>query len=55
MFSFLEQQVQYLIKRYHIYLPTAGRVNICGLNDKNVDYVARAIHDAVLTYPSDDM
>ncbi|GIX92601.1 hypothetical protein CEXT_227431 [Caerostris extrusa] len=48
-----EQQVKYLIQEYHIYLPTAGRINICGLNDKNVEYVANAIRDAVLTFPPD--
>ncbi|PRD32269.1 UNVERIFIED_CONTAM: Aspartate aminotransferase [Trichonephila clavipes] len=48
-----EQQVKYLIQEYHIYLPTAARINICGLNDKNVEYVARAINDAVITFPSE--
>ncbi|XP_014203846.1 aspartate aminotransferase, cytoplasmic [Copidosoma floridanum] len=50
MFSYTglsEKQVEYLIKTYHIYLLRSGRINMCGLNDKNLDYVADAIHDAV--------
>lgn len=26
----------------------SGRINICGLNTNNVDYVAEAINDALL-------
>lgn len=44
---FSEKQVEHLIKNYHIYLLRSGRINMCGLNEKNLDYVAEAIHDAV--------
>ena len=40
-------QVEYLTKKYHIYLLSSGRINISGLNHANLDYVAAAIHDTV--------
>ncbi|XP_041974304.1 aspartate aminotransferase, cytoplasmic [Aricia agestis] len=42
-----QQQSEYLVSNYHIYLLKCGRINICGLNRDNVKYVAAAIHDAV--------
>ncbi|KAJ6669210.1 hypothetical protein lerEdw1_008019 [Lerista edwardsae] len=50
MFSFTglnPKQVEYLIKEKHIYLMASGRINMCGLTTKNLDYVARSIHEAV--------
>lgn len=50
MFSYTglsEAQVQFLIEKYHIYLLSSGRINMCGLNENNVKYVAKAIHEAV--------
>uniref|UniRef100_A0A182MB16 Aspartate aminotransferase n=1 Tax=Anopheles culicifacies TaxID=139723 RepID=A0A182MB16_9DIPT len=50
MFSYTglnEQQVQILIKEFSIYLLKTGRISMCGLNESNVAYVARAIHAAV--------
>ena len=47
-------QCKYLIEQYHIYLLKSGRVNMCALTTKNVDYVASAIHDAVVNVKSDD-
>lgn len=41
------QQVDILISKYHIYLLKTGRINMCGLTTKNIDYVAKAIHDVV--------
>lgn len=43
------KQVEFLAKKYHIYLLNSGRINICGITTHNVDYVAQAIHDAVNT------
>lgn len=40
-------QAKFLMKEYHIYLLTSGRINMCGLNDNNVAYVAKAIHAAI--------
>lgn len=50
MFSFTgltPEQVEHLITKYHIYLLKNGRINMCGLNEHNVQYIADAIHDAV--------
>ncbi|XP_075072055.1 aspartate aminotransferase, cytoplasmic [Mixophyes fleayi] len=50
MFSFTglnPKQVEYLIKEKHIYLMASGRINMCGLTTKNIDYVAKSIYEAV--------
>ncbi|XP_054714143.1 aspartate aminotransferase, cytoplasmic-like [Uloborus diversus] len=55
MFSYTglnQQQVKYLVEEHHIYLPKDGRISICGLNTKNVGYVAKAFHAAVTKFPS---
>uniref|UniRef100_A0A670JYS1 Aspartate aminotransferase n=1 Tax=Podarcis muralis TaxID=64176 RepID=A0A670JYS1_PODMU len=52
MFSFTglnPKQVQFMIKEKHIYLMASGRINMCGLTTKNLDYVASSIHEAVTT------
>ncbi|XP_051773290.1 aspartate aminotransferase, cytoplasmic [Ctenopharyngodon idella] len=52
MFSFTglnPKQVEYMIKEKHIYLMASGRINMCGLTSKNIDYVAESIHEAVTT------
>ena len=41
------QQVERLRNEFHIYLLPSGRVSICGLNEVNVDYVARAFREVV--------
>ncbi|XP_078499683.1 aspartate aminotransferase, cytoplasmic [Lissotriton helveticus] len=49
MFSYTglnPKQVEYLIKEKHIYLMASGRINMCGLTTKNLDYVATSIHEA---------
>jgi aspartate/tyrosine/aromatic aminotransferase len=43
------EHVQRLRNEFHIYLLPSGRVSICGLNEGNVDYVARAIREVVRT------
>jgi len=40
-------QVEYIRANYHIYMLKSGRINICGLTESNLDYVAAAIDDAV--------
>ncbi|CAD6184968.1 unnamed protein product [Caenorhabditis auriculariae] len=50
MFSFTGltgAQVDHLIKAYKIFLLSDGRINICGLNTSNIDYVANAIDRTV--------
>lgn len=44
---FAEKQVQILMKEFSIYLLKTGRISMCGLNESNVAYVAKAIHAAV--------
>jgi len=41
------RQCEFLMKEYHIYVMKSGRINMCGLNLKNLDYVANAIHESV--------
>lgn len=46
MFAFFglgKDQVSQLINDYGIYLPSNGRINLAGLNDKNMEYVVDAI------------
>lgn len=50
MFSYTgltPRQVDYLRVEYHIYMLQSGRVNMCGLTLNNLEYVAKAITDAV--------
>ncbi|OWR43034.1 Aspartate aminotransferase cytoplasmic [Danaus plexippus plexippus] len=47
------RQSEHLIQEHHIYLLRTGRINICGLNPGNVQYVARAINDAITKFPTD--
>ncbi|XP_055913338.1 aspartate aminotransferase, cytoplasmic [Eupeodes corollae] len=50
MFSYTglnENQVKFLVEEYHIYLLKSGRINMCGLNNNNIEYVAKGIYDAV--------
>lgn len=37
-------QVERLIKEFHIYLTKDGRISVAGVNSKNVDYISQAIH-----------
>ncbi|XP_039745527.1 aspartate aminotransferase, cytoplasmic [Pararge aegeria] len=48
------RQCEHLIQEHHIYLLRSGRINICGLNPGNVEYVARAINDAIVKFPAKD-
>uniref|UniRef100_A0A914W1F0 Aspartate aminotransferase n=1 Tax=Plectus sambesii TaxID=2011161 RepID=A0A914W1F0_9BILA len=55
MFSYTgltPEQVDYLVKKHKVFLLKDGRISVCGLNSKNVDYVAIAIDDAVKNVPS---
>ncbi|XP_026461998.1 probable aspartate aminotransferase, cytoplasmic [Ctenocephalides felis] len=42
-----DNQVEYLMQKYHIYILKCGRINMCGINSSNMEYIARAIDDAV--------
>ncbi|XP_026364042.2 putative aspartate aminotransferase, cytoplasmic 2 [Ursus arctos] len=43
------QQVEYLVKKKHIYLPKNGRINFTCINAYNIDYITQSIHEAVLS------
>ena len=44
---FSAEQAKFMADKYHIYLMSSGRINMCGVTTKNIDYVAEAINDAV--------
>lgn len=43
----LAEQCEMLIRDKHIYLLKSSRINVCGLNTKNIDYVAESINEVV--------
>ena len=46
MFSFLgisQEQAIRLREEFHVYTLESGRINVAGINQSNVDYVADAI------------
>lgn len=48
LFSYLglnEAQVHRLLERHAIYMLAGGRVNVAGLNERNIEYVVKAIVD----------
>lgn len=50
MFSYTgltPEQVDYIEKKYHIYMLRSGRVSMAGVNKARIDYIATAITDAV--------
>ena len=49
LLHFTEAQSQEMVKKYHIFMMKSGRINMCGLTAKNLDYVADAINDVVTT------
>ena len=53
MFTFTgltPKQVSILKEKYHIYLLGSGRINMCALNDKNIDYVTKAFKDVIVNH-----
>jgi aspartate/tyrosine/aromatic aminotransferase len=50
MFSFTGlngKQVESMIKKHSIYMTADGRISVCGITTKNVNYIASAIKDVV--------
>lgn len=45
--KFVETQSLHMIKEHHIYMLRSGRINMCGINTKNVEYVAKAINETL--------
>jgi len=53
MFSFTGltgEQVDQMLKKHSIYMTRDGRISVCGVNSKNVKYIAGAIKDVVANY-----
>ncbi|EPQ01543.1 Putative aspartate aminotransferase, cytoplasmic 2 [Myotis brandtii] len=42
------QQVEYLVKKKHIYVPRNGRINFTCINASNIDYITQSINEAVI-------
>lgn len=40
-----EDHCEKLIKDYHIYLLKSGRISMAGVNENNVNYIAKAFHE----------
>lgn len=49
----IAMQVEMIASKYHIFMLKNGRMSMCGLNSKNIDYVADAMKEAIITYPDD--
>ena len=53
MFSFTgltTKQSETMVKKHSIYMTKNGRISICGVTSKNVDYIASCIKDVVENY-----
>jgi len=53
MFSYTgltQEMCIFLKEEKHLYLLKSGRISMCGVTSSNVDYVARAINEAVLKF-----
>ncbi|XP_027851284.2 aspartate aminotransferase, cytoplasmic-like isoform X1 [Aphis gossypii] len=42
-----KSQVEYMRNFHHVYMVDSGRINVTGLNFKNISYVAKAINDTL--------
>ena len=50
MFSFTGltlKQSKAMVSKHSIYMTTNGRISVCGITSKNVDYIAECIKDVV--------
>lgn len=43
-----DPQVEFLIKKKHIYIPRSSRINFTCINARNIDYITQSIHEAVV-------
>jgi aspartate/tyrosine/aromatic aminotransferase len=51
MFSFTGlsvKQSETMVDKHHIYMTKNGRISVCGITTKNVEYIADCIKDVVL-------
>lgn len=42
-----DQQIEYLVKKKHIYIPKNGRINFTCINACNIDYITQSINEAI--------
>ncbi|XP_029416207.1 putative aspartate aminotransferase, cytoplasmic 2 [Nannospalax galili] len=49
------QQVEFLIKKKHIYIPKNSRINFTCINARNIDYITQSIHEAVMLTQDRDL
>lgn len=45
-------QSQHLVKKYHVYMLSTGRISMCGLTPSNVEYVAKCIKETLTEIPA---
>jgi len=53
MFSLMgisQKQSEVLTSKHHIYLTKTGRINVAGLNESNINYVAACFKDVIENY-----
>ena len=53
MFSFTgltQKQSETMVSKHSIYMTKNGRISVCGVTTKNVDYIAESIKDVVQNY-----
>lgn len=43
------EQVEYLVKEKHIYIPKDSQINFTCINACNIDYITQSINEAVLS------
>uniref|UniRef100_A0A0X3P2A5 Aspartate aminotransferase n=1 Tax=Schistocephalus solidus TaxID=70667 RepID=A0A0X3P2A5_SCHSO len=58
MFSYTglsREQTNILREKFHVYMTGDGRMNMCGLNESNIDYVVKAFHETVLCGAAGDV
>lgn len=51
MFTFTgldKEQSEKMVKKHHIYMLSNGRISMSGLNEGNVEYVAKSIYDVIV-------
>ncbi|XP_054972437.2 putative aspartate aminotransferase, cytoplasmic 2 isoform X4 [Pan paniscus] len=49
------QQVEYLVRKKHIYIPKNGQINFSCINANNINYITESINEAVLLTESSEM
>ncbi|XP_078421347.1 aspartate aminotransferase, cytoplasmic-like [Cetorhinus maximus] len=51
--GFTDSQIDYLMKKKHIYLSSIAQINISLINSQNLTFIAQCINEAVLSNPED--